>query len=296
MIVDVHSHYFRYPEHFSEDFKNEAMRARGFEVDLTVRWDEYHASALDAARSIVFGGKAKLSGQWVPDRDVANYVAAHPDKLIGFLCLDPTQPNWRDEMVEGHQDLKLRGIKLLPMYAGFSPNDPELDDMWRYAAKHGLPVLLHTGTTFISKAPLECTMPRLIDDVAMRFPDVKIVMAHLGHPWEGECVVTIRKHENVYADCSALHYRPWQLYNSLMLLQEYGVWRKLLFGSDYPFTTVSASLAGMRKLNDMLQGTALPRLDMDQMEAMFQRDTLGLLGIEDSRRFVSRSSRLLSER
>jgi|SRR5215472_14000965 len=290
MIIDVHSHYFRYPEHFSEDFKNEAIRARGFEVDLTVRWEEYHASALDAGRSIVFGGKAKLSGQWVPDRDVANYVAAHPDNLIGFLCLDPTQPNWRDEMVEGHQDLKLKGIKLLPMYAGFKPNDPELDDMWRYATKHGLPVLLHTGTTFISKAPLECTMPRLIDDVAMRFPDVKIVMAHLGHPWEGECIVTIRKHENVYADCSALHYRPWQLYNSLMLLQEYGVWRKLLFGSDYPFTTVSASLAGMRKLNDMLQGTALPRLDVDQMEAMFQRDTLGLLGIEDSRRFVSQSS------
>jgi predicted TIM-barrel fold metal-dependent hydrolase len=296
MIIDVHSHYFRYPEHFSEDFKNEAIRARGFEVDLTVRWEEYHASALDADRSIVFGGKAKLSGQWVPDRDVANYVAAHPDNLIGFLCLDPTQPNWRDEMVEGHQDLKLKGIKLLPMYAGFKPNDPELDDMWRYATKHGLPVLLHTGTTFISKAPLECTMPRLIDDVATRFPDVKIVMAHLGHPWEGECIVTIRKHENVYADCSALHYRPWQLYNSLMLLQEYGVWRKLLFGSDYPFTTVSASLAGMRKLNDMLQGTALPRLDMDQMEAMFQRDTLGLLGIEDSRRFVSQSSPLLSER
>jgi len=280
MIVDVHSHYFRYPEHFTDEFKNEAVRARGFEVDLTVRWEEYAASARGADRSIVFGGKAKRSGQWVPDREVANYVAQHPDKLVGFLCLDPTQPGWRDEMIEGHQDLKLKGIKLLPMYAGFKPTDPELDDMWRYATKHNLPVLLHTGTTFISNAPLACTMPQLIDEVAMRFPDVKIVMAHLGHPWEGECVVTIRKHENVYADCSALHYRPWQLYNSLMLLQEYGVWRKLLFGSDYPFTTVDASLAGMRKLNDMLQGTALPRLDMEQMEQMFHRDTLGILGIE----------------
>ena len=280
MIVDVHSHYFRYPEHFTDEFKNEAVRARGFEVDLTVRWEEYAASARGADRSIVFGGKAKRSGQWVPDREVANYVAQHPDKLVGFLCLDPTQPGWRDEMIEGHQDLKLKGIKLLPMYAGFKPTDPELDDMWRYATKHNLPVLLHTGTTFISNAPLACTMPQLIDEVAMRFPDVKIVTAHLGHPWEGECVVTIRKHENVYADCSALHYRPWQLYNSLMLLQEYGVWRKLLFCSDYPFTTVDASLAGMRKLNDMLQGTALPRLDMEQMEQMFHRDTLGILGIE----------------
>jgi uncharacterized protein len=131
----------------------------------------------------------------------------------------------------------------------------------------------------VNHAPLEYTLPGFVDDVAIRFPDVKIVMAHLGHPYEGECIATIRKHDNVYADCSALHYRPFQLYHSLMLLQEYGVWHKLLFGSDYPFTTVTASLAGMRQLNKMLEGTALPRLDMDQMEKMFHRDSLNLLGI-----------------
>jgi predicted TIM-barrel fold metal-dependent hydrolase len=152
--------------------------------------------------------------------------------------------------------------------------------LWQYATRHGLPVLLHTGTTFVDKAPLECTLPRLIDDVAIRFPQVKIIMAHLSHPYEGECVVTIRKHPNVYADCSALHYRPFQLYHSLMLLQEYGVWNKLLFGSDYPFTTVDASLEGMRKLNDMVSGSALPRLNMEMMEQMFSRDTLKTLEIE----------------
>ena len=280
MITDVHSHYFRYPDYFTEEFKNQSLRSRnGVEIDLTVRWEEYRASAEECSKTIVFGAKAKLSGQWVPDRAVADYVAQNPDRLVGFMALDPTQKNWRDEMEEGHRDLRLKGIKLLPMYAGFKPNDPELDDLWRYATKHGLPVLLHTGTTFVNHAPLECTLPRLVDDVAIRFPDVKIVMAHLGHPYEGECIATIRKHDNVYADCSALHYRPFQLYHSLMLLQEYGVWHKLLFGSDYPFTTVTATLAGMRKLNNMLEGTALPRLDMDQMEKMFHRDSLTLLGI-----------------
>jgi predicted TIM-barrel fold metal-dependent hydrolase len=65
-----------------------------------------------------------------------------------------------------------------------------------------------------------------------------------------------------------------------MLLQEYGVWHKLLFGSDYPFTTVDASVAGMRNLNKMLEGTALPRLDADAMEQMFERNSLELLGID----------------
>jgi len=279
MIVDVHSHYFRYPEHFTEEFKRESLRSRGVEIDLTVRWEEYRATARECDKTIVFGAKARRSGQWVDDKEVAAYVAQHPERLIGFMCLDPTQVGWRDEMEEGHIDLKLKGIKLLPMYAGFSPNDRALDDLWIYASRHGLPVLLHTGTTFVSNAPLACTLPRLIDEVAIRFPEVKIIMAHLGHPWEGECIATIRKHDNVFADCSALHYRPFQLYHSLMLVQEYGVWHKLLFGSDYPFTTVDASLAGMRKLNDMLLGTALPRLNMEQMEMMFQRDTLSLLGI-----------------
>ncbi len=280
MLVDVHSHYFRYPEHFTDDFRNQALRARNVEIDLTVRWEEYHAKATRCDKSIVFGGKARLSGLWVPDQDVADYVKQHPDRLVGFLSIDPTQPGWQEELHHGHQNLKLKGIKLLSMYAGFKPNDPRLDHLWEYATRHRLPVLLHTGTTFVDKAPLECTLPRLLDDVAIRFPKVKIVMAHLSHPYEGECVVTIRKHPNVYADCSALHYRPFQLYHSLMLVQEYGVWDKLLFGSDYPFTTVDDSLEGMRRLNDMLRGTSLPRLNMDMMEQVFHRNTLEVLEIE----------------
>ena len=104
-------------------------------------------------------------------------------------------------------------------------------------------------------------------------------MAHLGHPYEGECVAVIRKHPNVYADISALHYRPFQFYHSLMLVQEYGVWQKLLFGSDYPFTTVNASIDGLRKLNDMLDGTKLPRLNEQQIESLIYRDSLRLLGL-----------------
>ncbi len=281
MIVDVHSHAWQFPADFTESFRDQAKRARaGVEVDLTVRYEDYRASCPPDTKTIVFGGKAKLSGTWVDDRYVANYVAAHPDHLIGFLCVDPTQEGWEREMQFGHQELGLCGIKLLPMYAGFRPDDAKLEPLWKYAAQHHLPVLLHTGTTFIDKAPLDCTLPRHIDTVAIRHPEVKIIMAHLGHPYEGECVVTIRKHPNVYADISALHYRPFQLYHSLMLVQEYGVWHKLLFGTDFPFTTVNATIAGLKKLNDMTLGTGLPKLNEVAMEAMIHRDALQILGLK----------------
>ena len=280
MVVDVHSHAWEFPRHFTDDFRQQARRARaGTEVDLTVRLAEYQASATLADWTIVFGGKARLSGLWVDDSYVADYVATAPEQLIGFLSLDPTQDGWQDEMRMGHQQLGLRGIKLMPMYAGFRPDEERLDPLWEYASQHSLPVLLHTGTTFISQAPLECTLPRHLDRVAIRFPDVKIIAAHVGHPYEPECVALIRKHPNVYADVSALHYRPFQLYNSLILVQEYGVWDKLLFGSDYPFTTVDASVDGLRSLNDQLEGTRLPRLDEQQIEALIHRDSLNILGL-----------------
>ena len=140
MIIDIHSHTWQYPDHFGDDFRDQAARAwGGHDVDLTLRHEDYARQSSEEVKTVVFGGKAKLSGMWVDDTYVADYVAQHPDNLIGFLSVDPTQPGWRDELEHGHQDLKLRGIKLLSMYAGFKPCDPELDDLWSYASRHGLP-------------------------------------------------------------------------------------------------------------------------------------------------------------
>ena len=282
MIIDMHSHAWQFPEHFDERFRQQArdVARADRDLDLSVTYESYRAGAQTTDKTVVFGGKARLSGVWVDDAYVAEYVAAHPDRLIGFLSVDPTQDGWQEEMRHGHRELGLKGIKLLSMYAGFYPHDPRLDPLWQYASDNQLPVLLHTGTTFVAQAPIDRTLPRHLDPVATKYPDVKIVMAHLSHPYEGECVAVIRKHPNVYTDVSALHYRPFQFYNSLMLVQEYGVWHKLLFGSDYPFTTIDASIAGIRSLNEMLEGTALPRLNGDEIEALIHRDSLKLLGLE----------------
>lgn len=281
MIIDIHSHAWLYPKHFNDDFRNQAARARaGVEVDLTVHYDSYRSTATDDTITVVFGGKARLSGLWVDDHYVRDYVARHPKTLRGFLSVDPTQDGWYQDMRHGHEELGLVGIKLLPMYAGFKMDDPRLDPIWRYAARKQIPVLLHTGTTFVAQAPLDCTIPRQLDAAATRHPDVKIIAAHIGHPYEGDCIVTIRKHPNVYADISALHYRPFQFYHSLMLAQEYGVWDKLLFGTDYPFTTVNATIAGLRNMNKMVEGTNLPKLNDQKIEQLIHRDTFKLLGIK----------------
>ena len=115
-----------------------------------------------------------------------------------------------------------------------------------------------------------------------------MILAHLGHPYEAETVVTIRKHPNLFADVSALTYRPWQLFHSLMLVHEYNVWDKILFGTDYPVTTVNETIAGLRSLAEVkIDRFTLPA---EQLERIVYRDSLELLGLTDFR------SRLTEER
>lgn len=279
-IIDCHTHAFEYPKHITEAFHLEAAKARGYEMDMTVHWEDYkkHLEAVDY--SIVFGAKARYAGIYVPDDYIAEFIRNDPKKLIGFLCIDPNEEGYVEDYERGRDDLGFKGVKLLPMYANFSPCDPRLDEIYSRAERDGLPVLLHMGTTFIQKAPLKYARPAMLEEVALKYPDLKIIVAHMGHPWMEEAIVLVRKQANVYTDISALHYRPWQFYNGLIAAQEYTSTHKLLFGSDFPFTDAAKSMEGLRGINNQLEGTNLPRVSEETIEGLIHRDTLSLLGIE----------------
>ncbi len=173
-------------------------------------------------------------------------------------------------------------MKLGPVYQGVHPLDPRNYEIYRYCARHGLPIITHMATTFSSGVPLEYARPLHMDQVACDFPELRIVLAHLGHPWEAETIAVIRKQPNVYADVSALYYRPWQFYHAMRLLLEYRAEKKVLFGSDFPATTTADSLAGVRAVNAILANSGLPRVPETIVEEIIQRDSLALLGIAPS--------------
>lgn len=277
MIVDVHAHLIDH-EDMDDSFLSASGGSKSGGVDLASRWEQYRAGAPEDTVAIVFGGKARLSGLWVDDAKIAALANANPDTVIGFMAIDPTQPGWQDELRYGHQELGLRGIKVMPMYGGYDPSASDCDPLWAYAQEHGLPVLSHTGTTFVPQADLRWARPGLFDVVARRFPDLRLILAHLGHPYEGECLATIRKNPNVYADISALYYRPFQFWHALMLAQDYGVTHKILFGSDFPFTTVNGTVEALGRLTEVrIEG--LPGLDPELLQAIIQRDARPLLGL-----------------
>jgi predicted TIM-barrel fold metal-dependent hydrolase len=108
------------------------------------------------------------------------------------------------------------------------------------------------------------------------------VIAHLAHPWEAEALVVCRKHEHVFADVSALVYRPFQLYGALRLAVEYAVDGKLLLGSDFPWLTTAQEIDGLRRLTVRDDDLRVPIAE-EVVEGIVHRDTLRLLGLPGPR-------------
>ncbi len=279
MVQNIHAHAWDQALHMTDETIQESDISRGFRLDLTTDFDLFMNDSEVFARVVVFGMKARKNGFWVPDEYVADFVKRAPEKLVGFAGCDPNEPGYFETLQYGNEQLGLAGVKMGPMYAGFDPRDRRLTPVYQYCQSRGLPILFHSGTTFNRKARLAETRPWLFDDVAIEFPELRMVLAHVGHPFCDECLVVIRKHPHVYADISALYYRPWQFYNTLIAAQEYRVTHKLLFGTDFPFTTGQGSIDGLHNANHIIAQSGLPQVTADTIDGILERDAFALLGL-----------------
>ena len=296
MIIDAHTHTPRYRDPVPEDEieMNDKWRPDRV-VKATTSWDDFLEAQKPADRSIVFNiarqpgdiltQSAHQTGPaagWYSGNlndATATFVKAYPDRLLGFMSLHPYDAVTLEELERCRTDLGLVGIKLGPNYQNFDPLDPRALAIYDQAQRHDLPLMLHQGTSPTRDAPIRLAHPLHVDEIAMRYPDLKIVMAHLGHPWQVETCVVIRKHPNVYADLSANFYRPFSFWEQMVKAAEWNVLHKILFGTDFPVTTVHETLDHLRQVNRIVEGTNLPKVSLDAIEEIIHRDSLSLLGL-----------------
>jgi hypothetical protein len=150
---------------------------------------------------------------------------------------------------------KIRGLKLYPGYQPFFPADPRWEPAYRFAARHRIPVMIHSGDTYDPAGKLKYSHPLHIDDAAVDFPEVKFVICHIGNPWVRDCMEVVYKNANVSTDISGLTlgefsdrfeaYMRKQLQDMLI----YGVEPdKVLFGTDWPISSMESYRAFMRDL------------------------------------------------
>jgi predicted TIM-barrel fold metal-dependent hydrolase len=281
-VIDIHTHVPTHRDRVPPDelVANDMWRPDRV-VKATTTWAEYEQVFADVEVSVAFTiARNRTELDRALNDTTAAFVAAAPARRIGFLSVHPEVDGVEDEIERCRTDLGLKGIKLGPNYQIFDPLGPAALRVYELAERHGLPVLFHQGASPVPEAPLRYAHPLLMDEIAIRFPELRVVMAHMGHPWQRDTIVTIRKHPHVYADVSALFYRPWSFYEGLRLATEWGALDKLLFGSDYPITTPAETAAALRRVNDPIEGTRLPPVPLDAIERLIERDPLPLLGLE----------------
>ena len=159
--------------------------------------------------------------------------------------------------------LGLRLIKIHPPHQLFYPNQylrgmKELELLYRTAESNGIPVMFHTGTSIFPGARNKYGDPIYIDDVAVDFPKLKIVLAHGGRPlWMDTAFFLVRRHANVYLDISSIP--PSSLLKYFPRLVE--IAHKTMFGSDWP----GPGVRDLRQALDSFRQLPLPAATQQQI-------------------------------
>ncbi|MFC1697282.1 amidohydrolase family protein [Nanoarchaeota archaeon] len=247
-IIDFHTHLSKY------DQRGPIKSARA--KDLLRYMEKYNVEKAVVLASYFPHHKYKKNG--MTNDDLLKRVSGK-DRLIPFGSLN------MEEFSKGGYDLErmivdkeIYGVKLYPGYQHFYPDDLKEFGMFYQLCEHqNVPVLLHSGSSNGKGSLLKYSMPILLDEVALEFPKLKIVIAHMGNPFFDQTKELVHRHDNVYTDLSGLffsgrksiekqieYYRP----KLLDFIDYVNAVDKILYGSDFPVETMEDSIAIVKSL------------------------------------------------
>jgi predicted TIM-barrel fold metal-dependent hydrolase len=184
------------------------------------------------------------------------YAAAAPRRLIPFGGVHPRFTRDPEGDVDRLVGLGIRCFKIHPPHQMYPANAytgglEALARIYRRCEDRGVPVMIHTGTSIFPGARSKWGNPLEIDDVAIDFPDLTILLAHGGRPfWMDEAFFILRRHKNVYLELSGIP--PAKLLEYFPRLGE--IAHKTVWGTDWP----SPGVKDLRQNLDQFLSLALP--------------------------------------
>ena len=273
MIVDSHSHFGSIHDKEAIQYWNTHHRNPERVIEAFFRVREW----VDRSIVVAFPGGPHISN----NEPIAAFAREFPTKVVPFYLLEPDSPTCLTDLERGVVEWGGRGVKLAPIYQNFKPDDERYFPMYAKLEDLKQTIIWFQGSSAEApQGPLEWSNPVLLDKVARTFPDLKMVIAHLGFPWYRETVALLKRHPNVFTDVSALGTRSWFLYNALLEAHQYGVEEKIFFGSEYPMFTPSAIRDALYQASAIPEGSHLPPLPEGFVDRLLSRDSLGMLGIQ----------------
>lgn len=255
------------------------LRARGLLHDMadlvcgngTIQPEQLdrYFTAEGVSRSVVLAEVTPLTTGISSNEFIGEYCQGVPG-LVPFCApnpfLDRDVARTAERLVSRYG---FRGFKIYPSYLPMAPNDARLYPLYAFAQEAGLPVMFHTGISSFAGSRLKWGDPLPIDDVAVDFPRLPLVLAHGGRDlWFAEAFSLARLHENVYLEVSGLP--PTRLLTYFPKLAVLA--GKVIFGTDFPvLPSVSGAIEAVRGLGlpeefvtQMLGGTAQQLLDQSR--------------------------------
>ena len=200
--------------------------------------DKFLSNLLDQGvdKAVVLPERAPATSCNVPTEKVVEFCSSH-NALIPFASINPNlDPEPAGKLEYYIVEYKIKGLKLLPSYQFFYPNQPEMYPIYEIAKKYSIPIVFHIGSSAFKGTRLKYCHPIYLDDMAVDFPDIPIVMAHSGRGfWYEQCFFLSRLHDNIYMDITGLP--PQRLLYYFPELDKNS--NKIIFGSDWPGIPVS---------------------------------------------------------
>ncbi len=204
---------------------------------------------------VVFSVDERLTGRpQVPNEEVGAFAKENADFMFAFASIDPTRG--KEAVTEAERLIRtglFRGFKLHPPLQKFAANDRLAYPFYEVLNAAKMPVIFHTGHSGIGTGMpggggvrLKYGNPMDIDDVAVDFPDLPIILAHPSFPWQDEALSVCLHKPQVYIDLSGWspkYFSPTLVQYANSLLKH-----KVLFGSDYPLLTPDRWMADFDKI------------------------------------------------
>ncbi|HEX9981658.1 MAG TPA: amidohydrolase family protein [Thermoanaerobaculia bacterium] len=192
---------------------------------------------------------------------IAGFTKAHRDRLVAVGSVNPLhEMNVRDE-IRRVLDLGIGMIKIHPPHQLFSPNGYrgelwQLAEIYRECEERRVPVMFHTGTSVFPRARNVFADPMPIDDVAIDFPRLPIILAHAGRPMYGETAFFLaRRHPNVNVDISGIP--PKSLLRFFPRVADLA--EKVLWGTDWPSPGVTSPKKNVEQFRALGLGEEVER-------------------------------------
>lgn len=287
MVIDWHVHageaefFERYPKYMDSFQKFWEPFIRLYHIDMFKMMNQSLDGKLRMLKEAGIDRSVFIGLDLAPDFDfkipieyLAELQRKHPDEITAFPALNPKKGI--DAALDDIEEMAasgIKGFKAFPCFWG-DPSDRQYYRLWERAVDKRMIAMFHMGSQIAPGARLKWCQPYLLDDVAMDFPDLPIVIAHMGWPWIAETVMGLgRKNPNVFFDTGAL--RPSLHFGDVQYTAKEGIYRyiekqipgKILYGSDFPNGDPKEMVSGFK---------AMP-LGQDFMDKFMGGNASGLL-------------------